>query len=81
MPKTIAAQGFFEIMGRIKSVSKVVQKTGFFLGQNMDKKRTKNTTFFRQQPCQNRVENRHYGASKRLSERKQFGRIIYGYKL
>ena len=37
MPKTIAAQGFFEIMGRIKSVSKVVQKTGFFLSQNMDK--------------------------------------------
>lgn len=38
----------FEIVGRIKSVSKVVQKTGFFLGQNMDKTRTKNTTFFRQ---------------------------------
>jgi hypothetical protein len=30
MPKIIAAQGFFEIMGRIKSVSKVVQKSPFF---------------------------------------------------
>ena len=48
LPQTLAAKGFFEIMGRIKSVSKVVQKTGFFLQQNMDKTRTKNTTFFRQ---------------------------------
>ena len=30
---------------------------------------------------QNRVENWHYGASKRPSERKQFRRGIYGYQL
>ena len=64
---------FFEIMGRIKSASKVVQKTGFCVHKTWTKGG--------QNACQNRAENRHYGASKRPSKRKQFRRGVYAEQL
>ena len=45
MPKTIAAQGFFEIMGRIKSVSKVVQKQAFSCNKTWTKHGQKTLLF------------------------------------
>ena len=51
MAKTLAAQGFLEMMQWNKSGSKVVQKTGFLRWQNMDKKHRFFRTKCVSKPC------------------------------